>query len=205
MAQGDLDAAWEIISKLKPAVADADFGVYMTLLWQRRQFDQMAAEASAILAKKDYPPIVQRITHIAAANIFMAKGDRAAAAPYIEQARRDWAELRQEGEILTFGTPLYPFHIQMEARLGNRAETEKEIQELLDATRPDKWEFPSVETIAALGYSLLGDFDHALPFLEDAITQPSAQSLTTAYLRLDPVWDGVRNDPRFQKLVNSKQ
>ena len=173
----------------------------MSLLWYRKQLDKMTAELAEILAKKDNPPIIQQITRAAIANLFLAKGDRAAAAPYIEQVRRDQDELRRRGGISAYGSPLYEFDIQMEARLGNRSEVEKEIQELLDKTRHDKWESPNSETIAAVAYVLLGDFDHAFPFLEDAITQPSARSLTPAYLRLDPIWDGVRNDPRFQKMA----
>jgi TolB-like protein/cytochrome c-type biogenesis protein CcmH/NrfG len=205
LAQGDLAATWGIISKLKLSPGDADFAVHMSLLWYGRQVDQMVKELSTILAKKDNPPIIQQITHAAMANLFLVKGDRAAAAPYIEQVRSDRDELRRAGGISAYGSPLYEFDIQMEARLGNRTEVEKEIRELLEETRHDKWEFPNAETIAAVGYLLLSDFDHAYPFLEDAITRPSARSLTPAYLRLDPIWDGARSDPRFQKLVSGKK
>jgi hypothetical protein len=50
----------------------------------------------------------------------------------------------------------------------------------------------------------LGDFDHAFPLLEDALSHASADSITTSYLKLDPVWDFARRDPRFEKLVESK-
>jgi len=35
------------------------------------------------------------------------------------------------------------------------------------------------------------------------LVRPAADSLTPAYLRLDPVWDPIRNDPRFQKLAGT--
>ena len=35
--------------------------------------------------------------------------------------------------------------------------------------------------------------------------QPSLQGLTPAYLRLDPVWDKIRNDLRLQKLLETKK
>ena len=52
-------------------------------------------------------------------------------------------------------------------------------------------------------YAQLGDADHAIPMLKRLLrTQhPSAAFLTPATLRLDPIWDRIRNDPRFQELA----
>lgn len=70
---------------------------------------------------------------------------------------------------------LYEPYIQMEASLGNHGEVEKEIAELFEATRKDKWPFPDSKPAAATGNTLLGDFDRALPLLQDALKQPSEQ------------------------------
>jgi TolB-like protein/predicted Zn-dependent protease len=52
-------------------------------------------------------------------------------------------------------------------------------------------------------YAQLGDADHAIPMLKRLLrTQyPSATFLTPATLRLDPIWDPIRNDPRFEELT----
>lgn len=63
---------------------------------------------------------------------------------------------------------------------------------------------PLSESSAAKGYVLLGELDRALPLLENALLQPSLRALTPALLRFDPSYDGVRDDPRFQKLVNGE-
>jgi hypothetical protein len=34
---------------------------------------------------------------------------------------------------------------------------------------------------------------------------PGGFALTPALLRLDPVWDQIRNDPRFQELAAEKK
>jgi len=54
----------------------------------------------------------------------------------------------------------------------------------------------------ARAYFVLGDHDRTLSVIERLIVEPSADALTPALLRLDPFWDSVRNNPRFQKLAN---
>jgi serine/threonine-protein kinase len=51
-------------------------------------------------------------------------------------------------------------------------------------------------------YALLGDADHAIPILKRLLQTPPYR-VTPALLRLDPVWDQIRNDPRFQELAAS--
>src|SRR5205814_1427622 len=44
----------------------------------------------------------------------------------------------------------------------------------------------------------------AMPLLEHALKVPAVEAITPAYLRVDPSWDPIRNDPRFQKLAGVK-
>jgi tetratricopeptide (TPR) repeat protein len=57
----------------------------------------------------------------------------------------------------------------------------------------------------ALIYAALGRADDALPLLEKLIAPPAGQivgwPLTPALLKLDPLWDKIRDDARFEKLV----
>ena len=92
----------------------------------------------------------------------------------------------------------------VEAHLGKRAEADALANSLLETTRTDAWQFPRTEETVARAYIALGDFDRAIPLIEHALHATAAESLTTAYLRLDPSWDPLRNDPRFQKLANGK-
>ena len=53
-------------------------------------------------------------------------------------------------------------------------------------------------------YALLDDADHAIPILK-RLLQTTSSAITPAVLRLDPTWDQIRNDPRFQELAAEKK
>ncbi len=74
-------------------------------------------------------------------------------------------------------------------------------------TSKDPFEGPAQEQRMAEIYALLGDADHAIPILQHLLQIPygGAMFLTPALLRLDPEWDQIRNDPRFQELAAEKK
>ena len=80
----------------------------------------------------------------------------------------------------------------------------KRTPSILQRIKKDAWGLSREEEAVARAYTLLGDFDRAVPLLQHALAVPTHTSLTPAFLRLDPFWDPVRNDPRFQKLCEGK-
>ncbi len=70
--------------------------------------------------------------------------------------------------------------------------------------KPDKVVIPASPLLAAR----LGEHDRAIAALQKLLSIPSngalaAAPLTPALLRLAPMFDSLRNDPRFQKLAQS--
>ena len=76
-----------------------------------------------------------------------------------------------------------------------------------DRERRDSWSRP-IEILARVA-ARIGEPDRAIAALQKLLSIPYAGPLaenvplTPALLRLDPMFDPLRNDPRFQKLVAS--
>jgi tetratricopeptide (TPR) repeat protein len=93
------------------------------------------------------------------------------------------------------------------AGLGEAASAIAEGEKAM-AMRPtskDPLDGPWMEEYMAAIYALLGDADHAIPILERLLQIPYGGAITPALLRLDPVWDQIRNGPRFQELAAEKK
>jgi TolB-like protein len=201
VAQGDLMTAWKIMEPLDFPPADRGFGAKLLLLVFQRRFDEAEQIVVAALARKDIPPLFVAISHNFLAQVHLAKGDRASAEPLLAQAESELKQLRAAGDDSVL---LRSILLEVEANAGHQEEARALIDSLLETDRGDAWQLPRTEESVARAYVALHDFDRAIPLLEHALSVPAAEAITRGYLRLDPWWDPIRNDPRFQKLLNSK-
>ncbi len=80
------------------------------------------------------------------------------------------------------------------ARTGQRAQAHHALDELLQLNRRS----PIDSRILAWNYAALGDKEQALAFLEKAYVQHSTELIT---LKVNPAYDSLRGDPRFQDLL----
>src|SRR5438552_6457848 len=199
-AQGDLATAWKIMEPIDFPPTDRGFGGKLILLIFQRRFDDAERMISTTTAGKELPPLFVAISHSVLANLRIAKGDRAGAQPFLVQAESELNRVRAGGENSVL---LRDALLAVEANLGHRDEALKIADALLETTRYDSWQFPREEEAVARACVALRDFDRALPLIEHALRVPAVESLTTAYLRIDPSWDPIRNDARFQKLANA--
>jgi tetratricopeptide (TPR) repeat protein len=79
----------------------------------------------------------------------------------------------------------------------------KKAVELLPESK-DAVDGPQATAVLAQIYAWVGEHDEAFRLLDHLLTVPG-ESLTVPMLKLDPVWDPLRGDPRFQKLCKEKQ
>jgi serine/threonine-protein kinase len=130
--------------------------------------------------------------------IARAKGDAAAAREAFTAARAEVAKaLSERGE---FPQPLSVLAM-IDAALGNKEEAVAEgrrASQLLPLTQ-DAITGADILEHLAITYALCGDKDQALEQLSILSKIPSEVNYGT--LRLDPIWDSLRGDPRFEKIV----
>jgi TolB-like protein/Tfp pilus assembly protein PilF len=96
-------------------------------------------------------------------------------------------------------------HIQLArvlAYLGEKASALAEAQratELLPESK-DAFGGPEITIGVAEVYAVLGENDRAIAILEGLLSRPS--SVTAEVLKVNPVWDPLRSDSRFQALID---
>jgi serine/threonine-protein kinase len=72
-------------------------------------------------------------------------------------------------------------------------------RELLPETK-DAFGGPQITAAVAEVHAILGNNAHAIEILEGLLSRPSWVAVES--LKVDPVWDPLRSDPRFQALLN---
>jgi TolB-like protein/Flp pilus assembly protein TadD len=88
------------------------------------------------------------------------------------------------------------------AGLGRKEEAIREGKRAVELLPESQDAFDGPEATAALAqiYAWTGERDQAFSLLDHLLIIPNG--LTVPILKLDPVWDSLRTDPRFQALVD---
>lgn len=198
-AEGNLEAAEQVARDPKVAGKNGTLGEVVTLLTFRRQFDEALAAASrGIAGTGDRTPVA-----IAEDNLWLGilnyfAGHQVEARSIVEQAQRELVALEAAGDT---NPRVADAILTAAAALGDAAAVEKRAAALLAATKTDAFRLPESKEVVATAYAVLGDADHAVPLIENCLDAVYRRSITPALLRLDPVWDPIRTDTRFQKLA----
>ena len=135
-------------------------------------------------------------------------GNVAAARAAYQQAAQEFQ--RELGKAAPDAGPAAELHSNLGvayAGLGDAASAVAEGQKgmVMQPSSEDPFEGPGREAAMAKIYALLGDADHAIPILKRLVQTSAPTEIVPALLRLDPIWDSIRNDPRFQELVTEKK
>jgi serine/threonine-protein kinase len=208
-AQGNLPAAAALLSPLHP---ETNSSLYRTqidqLIYERRYADAIAALKSAL---KDADPASSPVDYLEARLAWLQQlsGDATA-------ARVTWQQVRSEAEDLSrrrnlskpgrslaedFGVvPLASAYVA----LGDKAKAFAIVRQEQDvlASKDALVAARLPEVMAKLAVQA-GEKDLALEQLAIAAQNPVSSSVTYGDLKLNPWWDPLRGDPRFEKIVAS--
>ena len=123
-----------------------------------------------------------------------------------EKARMAFEHARAVAEKLVREAPQDPNrHGQLGlilAALGQKEEAIKEGKRAVELLPESQDAFDGPQATASLAqiYAWTGEFNEAFRLLDHLLDVPNG--LTVSMLKLDPIWDPLRKDPRFQALID---
>jgi tetratricopeptide (TPR) repeat protein len=194
--EGNLDAAEAAVANLDANVLSAAFGTQINLAVLRRQYDRAIELLNRSLTAPETPRAVRASDRVDLGGLQLWTG-RPEGRANVEQGRAELIAILNEGDT---GPENAAARIIAAALLGDDAAVERESETLLRENQADHWALPRAQVACARAYAVLGDADHAIELLAAALAAPSDITPMPGLLRIDPVWDKIRHDPRFQKL-----
>ncbi len=149
------------------------------LLYYARQYDRAIEKFQSVLA---VDPRFPRASMLVCA--YVERGFPEKALPMVAPLQHDYGD-----QPWFWGQMAY-----LEGRAGKREQARRAIEELKKLYQPQR----SDPALLASAYMGVGDRDEALTWLEKAYAQHS--NVMTA-LKVEPQYDPLRGDPRFQDLL----
>jgi len=200
--KGDLNAAEKVFSSMPP---EADPNGLMTwartwILTLERKFPEALQVLERFRGETMYTTttapapkaLLQGLIHL-------LQGDKTKAQPELEDARVVSEKLLREAPD---DSARHAQHGLILAALGQKQEAiaeGKRAVELLPESQ-DALDGPRATADLAQIYAWTGEFDEAFRLLDHLFAVPS--NLTVPMLKLDPAWDPLRQDPRYQALID---
>jgi TolB-like protein len=211
-AQGNLEQAAKLLSGVSEQTPfDNAFFVKLTQLRLERNYTEAIRLLKARVAHFQFTSeLYKGASQVYLAIAYRLSGDAADAKHAAEQARYTLEPLcKSQPDNSNFAEWLALAY----ALLGDKDSALKEAQRAISLlpSAKDGVDGPGTEENLALVQTIFGENSSAIATLRRLVQTPfqsqlyGPMPLTRAFLRLDPLWDSLRNDATFQQLCEEKQ
>ncbi|NJD31121.1 MAG: TIR domain-containing protein [Gammaproteobacteria bacterium] len=198
LSPNDAEAHW-VLGTALPVVArlrDGIASVRRALELDPLRVEYFGWATRLLLYAKDYDAAIAQAMETFEIDEKYGRGFVFLGSAYLAKGEPEQAlEWFQRGQSLDTAVRSYDaFIVRALAALGRREEAEEILARLEAESRQ---QYVRAEYLA-MGHAAVGDFDRAFDALERAY---QARSAGLIYLHLDPGYDPLRGEPRFQELV----
>jgi TolB-like protein/cytochrome c-type biogenesis protein CcmH/NrfG len=198
-SEGNLPAAREVLAPLPVNAADpATFNVVIGQMLLERRFADALAALNDALAK----PATDGETYLAFCHVFLAwvqrwSGDAVAAhASFLRSLDIIKALRKSEADDVNLADVFAIVY----TGLGDETEAMRWAKRGVELNAGDAFQLPRMESVLVQVEGMFGHIDEAVAQVPQLLEVPNGE--TKATMRLNPVWDSLRGDARFRKLVD---
>ena len=211
-AEGNLQEAAKLLAQVN-LETNSDVAVRIRLTQWRLERNHTEA-TRWVQARQDrlrlFSGIDKGTKQLGNALVHRVAGDSTQAKAFAEQARNTLEPLRKEQPDNAFvAAALGVAYAMLDEKESALNEAQRAIT--LSPSNKDRLSGPAFEENLALVETITGENTRAIATLTRLLQTPyggwlySPTPITTALLRLDPIWDPLRSEPVFQKLCEEKQ
>jgi TolB-like protein len=196
----NLSEAATVLSRMRYDPSSQNFIFQITQRIYERRFADAIAMVSDAIATRDLPPMAKAIYDATLADLKAFTGDTIGARSAWQQLKDEVESLRRQMKEERFG---FSVLAAADAALGDQ----RKALAIVDQVQVDALNVGVLAYLRARIAVYAGDKDSAIEQLATAAHNPasggSGFSATYGDLKLNPVWDPLRGDPRFEKIVAS--
>jgi TolB-like protein/Tfp pilus assembly protein PilF len=169
-----------------------------------RQFSDAIRALKSVIEEPENLPELKALTAVcyrAELAVVEALAGNPEARAGLDRARGELSAIRAHGRVLNWTSRLL---LVISGFVHDKETVDSVAAQVRERSQNDAMYGPGIEEVIAKARAHLGETDAAIESVKQLLQASSGNSLTPALLRADPLWDPLRNDPRFQELAETK-